>query len=309
MKPSRNIIATAVQSFRHQSLSARALRIFLGATWVYAGWDKASDPGFLTKGSASYIGTQLAAYAQNSPIAFFLNHTIEHAQFVGIFVMLSEFAIGFATLLWVAPATTAASGLAMSTGLWLSSSFHVSPYFLAADTAYAVLWLAYLLSITTSSSSNGKAIKLSEANLERRGFVRVGIVAALAAATSVIGKQFPKAAASSTAKSSTAAAATGGAKIVKLAALPVGGSHKFTSSKQGVPAVLFRTKTGVFAYSAICTHEGCTVSYNAGAKRMQCPCHGAQFDPFNGAKAVAGPTQTPLASIKVAVSGAWVVEA
>ena len=42
---------------------------------------------------------------------------------------------------------------------------------------------------------------------------------------------------------------------------------------------------------------------------MQCPCHGAQFDPFNGAKAVAGPTQTPLASIKVAVSGAWVVEA
>lgn len=307
MKPSRNILATAVQSFKSQALSARALRIFLGATWVYAGWDKASDPGFLTKGSSTYIGTQLAAYAQNSPIGSLLQHTIEHAQIVGIFVMLSEFAIGFATLLWVAPATTALSGLAMSIGLWLSSSFHVTPYFLAADTAYAVLWLAYLLSLIGSSSSRGKALTLNEANLERRGFMRVGIVAALAAATSVVAKNFPKASAATT--SSKAAASTGGAKIVKLASLPVGGSHKFTSAKQGVPAVLFRTKTGVFAYSAICTHEGCTVSYNGGSKKMQCPCHGAQFDPFDGAKAVAGPTKTPLASIKVKVDGAWVVEA
>ena len=307
MKPNKNLIAHAVTAWKSQGLSARVLRAFLGLTWIYAGWDKASDPGFLTKGSSTYIGTQLAAYAQNSPISSLLQHTIEHAQFVGIFVMLSEFAIGFATLLWVAPATTAASGLAMSTGLWLSSSFHVTPYFLAADTAYAVLWLAYLLTIIGGSSSRGKALKLNEANLERRGLMRVGIVAALAAATSVVAKNFPKASAATS--SPKAAASAGGSKIVKLASLPVGGSHKFTSAKQGVPAVLFRTKTGVFAYSAICTHEGCTVAYNAGAKRMQCPCHGAQFDPFNGAKAVAGPTQTPLASIKVAVSGAWVVEA
>ena len=302
MKPSKNILRASVLAWKSQSLSARVLRVFLGATWVYAGWDKASDPGFLTKGSATYIGTQLAAYAQNSPVAFFLNHLVEHAYIVGIFVMLSEFAIGFATLLAVAPATTAFSGFAMSTGLWLSSSFHVKPYFLAADTAYAILWLSYLTTMIGNK-------KLSETNFERRGFVRVGIVGAIAAGAAFLGKSFPKASAASSSSSASSSTASSAKKIIKLASLPVGGSHKFVHSTQGTPAVLFRTKTGVFAYSAICTHEGCTVAYNSGAKRLQCPCHGAQFDPFNGAKAVAGPTNTPLAKVKVAVSGVWVVEA
>ena len=45
------------------------------------------------------------------------------------------------------------------------------------------------------------------------------------------------------------------------------------------------------------------------AKQLQCPCHGAQFDPFNGARVLAGPAPTPLAPIKVKISGDWVVEA
>jgi thiosulfate dehydrogenase [quinone] large subunit len=80
-------------------------------------------------------------------------------------------------------------------------------------------------------------------------------------------------------------------------------------SAQGVPAVLFRTKTGVFAYSAICTHEGCSVAYKASSKKLVCPCHGAQFDPFANAKAVAGPTNRALDKVNVKISGAWVVEA
>jgi len=91
--------------------------------------------------------------------------------------------------------------------------------------------------------------------------------------------------------------------------MKVGMTYNFIHSSQVVPAILFRTKSGVFAYSAICTHQGCTVSYNATSKRLKCPCHGAEFDPANGAKAVTGPTQTPLAKVKVAVSGAWIVEA
>ena len=98
-------------------------------------------------------------------------------------------------------------------------------------------------------------------------------------------------------------------RIVKLSKLPVGGSFTFSTKAQGVPAIAFRTKTGVFAYSLICTHEGCTVSYNKGAKKLVCPCHGAQFDPAQGAKPVAGPAPTPLASIKVVVKGGWVIEA
>jgi thiosulfate dehydrogenase [quinone] large subunit len=104
----------------------------------------------------------------------------------------------------------------------------------------------------------------------------------------------------------SAAAAT--TNIVKLSKLPVGGSYTFTTAKQGIPAIAFRTKAGVFAYSMICTHQGCTVAYNKGAKKLQCACHGAQFDPIKGGNPVKGPAETPLASIKVAIKGAWVVE-
>lgn len=285
------------QSWKRQSLSQRVLRLFLGATWIYAGWDKASDPGFLTKGAPTFIGSQLAAYAQNSPIGGLLQHTVEHATQVGLFVMVSEFAIGFATLLNVAPTSAALGGLAMSVGLWLSSSFHSTPYFLASDTAYSVLWLAYLLTLIGNK-------KMPAINFERRGILRAGSVGALAIAASFLGGKFPKASAASK-KTSKAS----GKQIVKLANLPVGASFNFTHSTQGTPAVVFRTKTGVFAYSARCTHEGCTVAAAAGSKYLVCPCHGAEFDPANGGAVISGPTRTPLPKIKVALKGAWVVEA
>ena len=71
-------------TWKRQTLSQRVLRFFLGCTWIYAGWDKASDPGFLSQGAPTFIGTQLAAYAQNSPISGLLQHTIEHATQVGV---------------------------------------------------------------------------------------------------------------------------------------------------------------------------------------------------------------------------------
>jgi thiosulfate dehydrogenase [quinone] large subunit len=214
--------------------------------------------------------------------------------------MISEFAIGFATLLFVAPNSAAFGGFAMATGLWLSSSFHTTPYFLASDSAYAILWLAYLLLLIGNR-------RMPSFNIERRGAIRTGVVGALAVVASFAGQAFPKASAASSSAKSTAKAS--GKQIIKLADLKVGGTFNFTHSSQGIPAVLFRTKAGVFAYSAICTHQGCTVSYNASSKHLKCPCHGAEFDPANGAKAVAGPTNTPLAKVRVAVSGAWVVEA
>jgi thiosulfate dehydrogenase [quinone] large subunit len=103
-------------------------------------------------------------------------------------------------------------------------------------------------------------------------------------------------------------ASAAGAKIVKLSKLSVGSTYSFTTAAQGVPAIVFRTKKGVFAYSMICTHNGCTLSYNKNAQSLICPCHGAQFDPLNGAKVISGPAPRPLSKIKVAVSGGWVIE-
>ena len=38
-----------------------------------------------------------------------------------------------------------------------------------------------------------------------------------------------------------------GTKIVRLSKLPIGSTFSFTTSTQGLPAIVFRTKTGVFA--------------------------------------------------------------
>ena len=266
MNSLRSISRGALSSWRSQSNALRIMRLFLGLTWIYAGWHKASDPGFLTQGSPTYIGTQLAAFAQNSPIGFLLDYTIERAALVGAFVMFSEFAIGFATLLSVAPNSAAFGGFAMATGLWLSSSFNTTPYFLAGDSAYAILWLAYLLLLIGNR-------RMPSFNIERRGAIRTGVVASLAVLASFAGRAFPVATAASNSAKSTAKAT--GKQIIKLADMKVGKTYNFIHSSQGVPAILFRTKAGVFAYSAICTHQGCTVSYNASSKRLQCPCHAA----------------------------------
>ncbi|MDQ3865061.1 MAG: Rieske (2Fe-2S) protein [Actinomycetota bacterium] len=76
----------------------------------------------------------------------------------------------------------------------------------------------------------------------------------------------------------------------------------------GNPAILIHLKNGDFeAYSAVCTHQGCTVAYKGG--KLACPCHGSVFDPNKGAKVIAGPAPSPLPEIPVKVQGGEVVKA
>ena len=66
------------------------------------------------------------------------------------------------------------------------------------------------------------------------------------------------------------------------------------------PAVLIHTEQGQYkAFSAVCTHLGCTVQYGQDDQRLHCNCHGSVFD-LNG-KNVAGPAPLPLQPLRVIV--------
>jgi Rieske Fe-S protein len=100
--------------------------------------------------------------------------------------------------------------------------------------------------------------------------------------------------------------ASGGQAIAKASAVAPGSALKFKDS--GQPAVLVHLDSGDFvAYSAVCTHQGCTVAYKNG--QLACPCHGSVFDPANGAAVVTGPAQRPLPELSVRVRGGEVVRA
>ena len=95
-------------------------------------------------------------------------------------------------------------------------------------------------------------------------------------------------------------------QIIRLSKIKVGGTFQFQLSN-GAPALLFRTKTGVFAYQTICTHQGGLTKYFSPKKLLVCSVHNASFDPFKKGAVVTGPAVDPLPTVKVAVKSGWVV--
>ncbi len=67
----------------------------------------------------------------------------------------------------------------------------------------------------------------------------------------------------------------------------------------GHPVIVVRTPQGFRAFSAICTHLGCIVGWDATRRQIACPCHAGFFD-LNG-RVVGGPPPRPLTEHGVAV--------
>jgi thiosulfate dehydrogenase [quinone] large subunit len=291
-------------SWRNQPLGISILRLWLGGVWVYGGWAKASDAAFLSKSGPNSFSGQLTSYIGHSPISFILRHMLEHATLFAWFVMLSEFAIGIAVLSGVAMQLAIFGGFSVSIILWLSVTYHVHPFFLGSDLPFAASWLALYFLWQAHVKNGSRAQRTATGGLgglgnlvpnlrDRREVMGILGVGAGAVIASLAGGSFrPKQKAN--------------AMIVKLADFPVGSTMPFTAN-DGNPAILFRTNAGVFAYSAVCTHQGCTVAYDALSHAMNCPCHGAKFDSTSGA-VLAGPAPTPLPKVNVAISGADIIQ-
>jgi thiosulfate dehydrogenase [quinone] large subunit len=103
----------------------------------------------------------------------------------------------------------------------------------------------------------------------------------------------------------TPTSGTSGTTITQVSAVPTNSAVNFTIPSNGDPGVLVHLNNGKFvAFDASCTHAGCPVQYDPSSKYLLCPCHGAVFDPANGAAVVEGPTNTPLAGVPISVNNA-----
>ncbi|MGH3765998.1 MAG: Rieske (2Fe-2S) protein [Pseudonocardiaceae bacterium] len=97
---------------------------------------------------------------------------------------------------------------------------------------------------------------------------------------------------------SSAPNAPTGERLAATSAIPVGGGMVFADKE----VVVTQPAAGEFkAFSATCTHQGCTVNKVAGGT-IDCPCHGSKFAIADGSVAH-GPAQRPLAARQVTVSG------
>jgi Rieske Fe-S protein len=99
------------------------------------------------------------------------------------------------------------------------------------------------------------------------------------------------------APASSAAAGGGGTALGATSQVPVGGGMVFTAQK----VVVTQPTAGQFkCFTAICTHQGCTVG-SVSNGLINCPCHGSQYHIADGSVA-RGPAPSPLAPETITVA-------
>jgi len=151
---------------------------------------------------------------------------------------------------------------------------------------------------TRATVTNG----ISPRGIDRRTVIRsagiVGAGAVGAATLAACGGSSDTAAPVSKSAASAAGSAAPAGGAIKVADIPVGGGKVFEAEK----IVVTQPKAGEFkAFSAVCTHKGCTVEKVENGT-IDCPCHGSRFDITTGA-VKGGPAPAPLPPKTATVSG------
>ena len=303
------------------------LRVFLGGTFVYAGIQKLSDPGFLHSEAPTYIGTQLHGFADGTPGGLLLDPALSHPELAGVAVALLEIAIGVLVLLGFLTRIAAAAGLALNLVLFLTATWHTSPYFLGSDIVFVFAWLPLVLSGAEGQPTirdvlarrslalrpavvGGREIALPELRrdrpLSRRALLThvLGLTALLTAVTAASRRSRAAASRRAPTRARGAPAATPPATRPTWGPPPAsrrGEALPYTDPSTGRPAIVVRADDGeLFALGATCTHAGCELGYGQG--RLNCPCHSSTFDIRTGFPQ-RGPARDPLPMARVSERG------
>jgi thiosulfate dehydrogenase [quinone] large subunit len=303
-------------------LALLPLRLFLGATFVYAGLQKLTDPGFLTEGSSTYIGSQLEGFAAGTPGGWLLEtFALPHPALAGIGVAMTEIAVGLLTLAGRFTRPAAAAGLGLNLVLFLTATWRTSPYFMGSDIVFVFAWLPFVLAGAAGQPAldnrrpvavrlrrwrggrvpvpvrvhGGPAMTRRAAVLQALGFT--GALTALLAGAGVLLRGDPP----PVARASAGGSAPPPEPIAASADVRPGSSLAFTSPSDGSAALLVRDADGsLAALGAVCTHAGCDVVWRNG--EVICPCHDSTFDLHTG-EPLGGPATVALPVLPVSERG------
>ena len=179
--------------------------------------------------------------------------------------------------------------------LFLTASWHTTPYFLGSDIVFVFAWLPLALAGAAGQPAldHGRPRAL---RVRRRGRILLPARGALLTRRAAILQALGLTAAATGAIAGVSVLFRGrlpaerqpgrsrrgaGTAVAESAALAPGDALPFANPADGSPALVIRSGDGaVTAFSATCTHGGCEVGWQDG--EIRCPCHHARFDPATG---------------------------
>lgn len=307
------------------------LRAFLGITFVVAALQKLANPSFFDSSAPTSVQAQMRAIAPASPIGWLVDLGLHTGWLIGLVIALAELAVGLGTLVGLRARLAATGGALLSLTFFLTVSWNTVPYYYGADIVFLFAWTPFIAMGASGVVSldaliaGPRAVPRTEMApthqmLERRAFLGVGGSAVLLAGVTAIAGRLRAGSGSAASVAAPAKQADPGrhsrrtgnharthrrpagmTPITATSAVAVGQGHLFKDPATGNPAWLVRTGPESFkAFSAVCTHAGCTVDYDPSAREFVCPCHGGAYQAGTGS-VVAGPPPQPLPAISVAV--------
>jgi thiosulfate dehydrogenase (quinone) large subunit len=295
------------------------LRVFLGATFLYAGLSKIFDTHYLDDTSPLGVHAQMLHAATTSPIGPLVSFTAEHPTVTGLIIALGEVAVGLGTLLGLFTRIAALGGFLLALSFFLTVSWTTRPYYFGADIVFAAAWTPLLIAgdagLLSATARLRAAIRRrrqpdltsqQDDDVERRTLLWGGLITATTAALggaagTVIALTRRTTTDPNPSQDSPGQPTDPGTNshkvIAAVAAVAVGSSTSFTTPN-GAAAYLLRPSTDTFlAFLAACTHQGCPIA--PAGPGFRCPCHGSTFD-GNG-QVTGGPATKPLNNVPVQV--------
>lgn len=305
---------------RRVALALLPLRLFLGATFAYAGLDKLADPAYLDADAPAGFARQLAAVAGSSPLGPLLGPAEAAPTAAALLIALGEVAAGLGLLAGLFTRLAAVGAAVLSLSFLLTVNWRTRPYYLGPDlfallacTPFAVLGAGPLLSLDAWRARRAAAgeptTRRAAGDAQRRrllvrtaqaagGLAAVGVAGTAVASGPVRSGRTPDGTLAVGPDPSTTGTPEPTATAPGAPPPGAGSGGEVTAeaftAPDGRPAYAVTGADGRrVAYSAVCTHTGCTVAANAEAGEFQCPCHGGRFDLMTGA-VVSGPPTDPL---------------